>query len=240
MRNSFLIFYLIFFFACNAQETPVIYISGNVLDLENVPIPEVSVSVNDKRTKTNKDGKYLLSISKIENIEIQFKHSGFKSNNLRISSRKIKKHLNDTLYLSAVNLYSIMLQEFSVTANKIDTVYGSERFSVEDFELTSSGKMILLSYEKTLKKESRILLLDENQQLIHTHLVPGLSIRLFKDYSGNTYVITNNKVFRINISLKDKIQLISIENDDFYDYTYRIIDSLANNYLYSNFNGFHL
>ena len=236
MRNSFLIFFLIFFFACNAQENPVIYISGNVLDLENVPIPEVRVSINDKRTKTNKDGKYLLSISKIENIEIQFKHAGFKSANLRISSRKIKKYLNDTLYLSAVNLYNLMLQEFSVTANKIDTVYGSERFSVEDFELTSSGQMILLSYEKTLKKESKILLLDKNQQLIHTHVVPGLSIRLFKDYSGNTYVITNNKVFRINISLKDKIQLISIENEGFYDYTYRIIDTLANNYLYSNFN----
>lgn len=236
MRSSFLFFFILFFFAFNAQDIPIVYISGNVLDVDNVSIPDVSVSINDRRTKTNKDGKYLLSISEIENIEIQFKHAGFKSYKLNISARKLNKKLNDTLYISAVNLYNLMLQEFSVTANKIDTVYGSERFSVEDFEITPGGQMILLSYEKTLKKESKILLLDVNQQLIHTHIVPGQSIKLFKDYSGDSYVITKNKVFQINLKLKDRIQLVSIENEIFYDYYYRIIDTIADNFLYSNFN----
>jgi hypothetical protein len=236
MRNSFLFFFLIFFSAFNAQDVSLVSITGNVVDVDNVPIPNVSVSIKGEITKTNENGKYLLSITRIENIEIQFKHAGFKVYSLKISSRKLNKKVNDTLSLSTVNLYNLMLQEFSITANKIDTVYGSKRFSVEDFEITPAGQMVLLSYEKTLKKESKILLLDENQQLIHSHVVPGQSIRLFKDYSGLSYVITKNKVFQIDLLLKDRIRLISIDNDLFYDYNYRIIDTLGNNYLYSNFN----
>ena len=236
MRNSFLFFFLIFFSAFNAQDISLVSITGYVLDVDNVPIPNVSVSVNDQKTKTNENGKFLLSITEIENVEIQFKHTGFKSHELRIYSRKLKKQLNDTLYLSAVKLDNLMLKEFSITANKIDTVYGSKRFSVEDFEIISDGQMVVLSYEKTLKKESKILLLDEKQQLIHTHVVPGKSIRLFKDYSGVSYVITKDKVFQIDLLLKDRIRLISIDDELFYDYNYRIIDTLGNNYLYSNFN----
>jgi hypothetical protein len=102
--------------------------------------------------------------------------------------------------------------------------------------MTSDGQMFLLSYEKTLKKESKIFLLDENQELLHTHVIPGQSIRLFKDYSGQSYVITIDKVFQINVSKTNRIELIAINNDVFYDYYYRIIDTISNVYLYSNFN----
>ena len=44
------------------------------------------------------------------------------------------------------------------------------------------------------------------------------------------------KVFQINVSKTNRIELIAINNDVFYDYYYRIIDTISNVYLYSNFN----
>jgi len=236
MRNIFLIFFLSIFWVFYSQSQPDLYISGKVLDLENFPIPNVTVSLNNELTKTSANGSFLISVNEIKTIDIEFKHSGFKKYNLSVSSRKLRRNANDTLFLPSINLYNLLLDEFSVIANKIDTVYGSDRFSVEDFEMTSDGQMFLLSYEKTLKKESKIFLLDENQELLHTHVIPGQSIRLFKDYSGQSYVITIDKVFQINVSKTNRIELIAINNDVFYDYYYRIIDTISNVYLYSNFN----
>ncbi len=237
MRNIFLILFLSIFWTFYSQsEQPVVYISGKVLDLENFPIPNVTVSFKNKLTKTSENGSFLIPVNEIKSIDIDFKHSGFKKYKLSVSSRKLRRNVNDTLFLPSINLYNLLLDEFSVIANKIDTVYGSDRFSVEDFEMVNDGHMLLLSYEKTLRKESKILLLDKNQQLLHTHVVPGQSIRLFKDYSGQSYVITIDKVFQINISNINRIELTVMNNDVFYDYCYRIIDTINDDYLYSNFN----
>ena len=236
MRNIFLILFLSIFWVFYSQSQPVLYISGKVLDLENFPIPNVTVSFKNKLTKTSENGSFLIPVNEIKSIDIDFKHSGFKKYKLSVSSRKLRRNVNDTLFLPSIKLYNLLLDEFSVIANKIDTVYGSDRFSVEDFEMVNQGQMLLLSYEKTLRKESKILLLDNNQQLLHTHVVPGQSIRLFKDYSGQSYVITIDKVFQINVSNVNRIELTAINNDVFYDYCYRIIDTISDDYLYSNFN----
>jgi hypothetical protein len=236
MRNIFLILFLSIFWAFYSQSQPVLFISGQVLDLENFPIPNVTVSFKNKLTKTSENGNFLIPVNEIKSIDIDFNHSGFKKYKLSVSSRKLRRNVNDTLFLPSINLYNLLLDEFSVIANKIDTVYGSDRFSVEDFEMVNDGQMLLLSYEKTLRKESKILLLDKNQQLLHTHVVPGQSIRLFKDYSGQSYVITIDKVFQINVSNINRIELNAINNDVFYDYCYRIIDTISDDYLYSNFN----
>ena len=236
MRNIFLILFLSIFWAFYSQSQPVLFISGQVLDLENFPIPNVTVSFKNKLTKTSENGSFLIPVNEIKSIDIDFNHSGFKKYKLSVSSRKLRRNVNDTLFLPSINLYNLLLDEFSVIANKIDTVYGSDRFSVEDFEMVNDGQMLLLSYEKTLRKESKILLLDKNQQLLHTHVVPGQSIRLFKDYSGQSYVITIDKVFQINVSNINRIELNAINNDVFYDYCYRIIDTISDDYLYSNFN----
>ncbi len=236
MRNIFLILFLSIFWVFYSQSQPVLYISGKVLDLENFPIPNVTVSFKNKLTKTSENGSFLIPVNEIKSIDIDFKHSGFKKYKLSVSSRKLRRNVNDTLFLPSIKLYNLLLDEFSVIANKIDTVYGSDRFSVEDFEMVNQGQMLLLSYEKTLRKESKILLLDNNQHLLHTHVVPGQSIRLFKDYSGQSYVITIDKVFQINVSNVNRIELTAINNDVFYDYCYRIIDTISDDYLYSNFN----
>ena len=52
------------------------------------------------------------------------------------------------------------LEGFTVVSKKIDTIYGTERFSVEDYELIDDNRMILLLYEKNLSKGSKIVLTD--------------------------------------------------------------------------------
>ena len=119
MRNSFLFFFLIFFFAFNAQDISLVSITGHVLDVDNVPIPNVSVSVNDQKTKTNENGKFLLSITEIENVEIQFNDDSGEVDKIdTIYTVELEKHVdqpkNDSLDKSSaqdssVNVYVVFI-----------------------------------------------------------------------------------------------------------------------------------
>ena len=231
--------FFIFIFSvvlCIGQQNQNVVVTGRVVDNDQVPIPSVTIKTADTLCVTNKRGFYRFFHQKNQKLTLSFSHSGFSNKKLAVPKRWIKNAKDDSLALDNVMLNNLTITEFTITANRVDTVFGSTQYSVEDFELDSSGKMIVLAYEKTLKKESKILLLDSNQQIIHTHLIPGESIRLFKDFLGDTYVITKYKVLKVEISPKNLITLVLTKNDVFYDFIYRVIDTVGSYYLYSNFN----
>ena len=211
-------------------------IKGRVVDTENIPIPEVLVSYNSSSFITDENGYYLISVNQPQTLTIEFNHSGFLKDSLVVSKRNLSKYTNDTLFLNPMVLDNITIVEFSVVANKVDTVFGSKEYSVEDFEITNDGRMILLAYQKTLRKESKLLLLDKEREIIHSHLIPAESIRLYKDYAANIYVLAKEGVFLVDVSDDEFIRVEKVDKNEFYDFTYRIIDTLGSHYLYSNYN----
>jgi hypothetical protein len=75
LRN---IIYFIVFFTCNLMFTQNATISGVILDENNEPIENVSITYNKEGTKTSKDGDFLIQIPSDKKISITFSHVSYK------------------------------------------------------------------------------------------------------------------------------------------------------------------
>ncbi|MDG2228173.1 MAG: hypothetical protein P8L20_10610, partial [Flavobacteriales bacterium] len=122
-----------------------------------------------------------------------------------------------------------------VSAFKVDTVFGSQLYSVEDYSFFPEDRMLLLVYEKTLDKQAKLLLTDSEQALVDTYTIPGRALHLYTDYAANNYILCEDKIYRINIR-GGQIHLISISDEDFYGFHHRVIDTIGDKYYYSNYN----
>lgn len=226
-------------FLCSAFYHAQVIVIGKVVDKNNesVVIPDVNVfiSANKKNeVKTDINGKFELNLTSTGEDTIFFEHVGFESTYKIISVSDKKKAKNQAILLQ-IPMYYHELSTFTFTAQKVDTVYGSPEHSVEDFLITEDGKLLLLAYERTLKKGAKIVLAGSDQKDISEATVPGDAKHLFKDYSGIPYVICENSVFAIEI-VNDKIRFESVKEQDFYDFYHRVIDTLGSNFYYSTFN----
>ena len=213
-------------------------INGKAYDHDGVAVPSAKVSFNGHYTFTNDQGEYFLEVYNKETLQLTFKHVGFLTKTITVNNRWFKniRH-NDTLEFKKTILDDNLLKQFTVTSKKIDTIYGNQRFSVEDFELIDSNRLILLLYEKNLKKGSKIVLTDGLQEMIHSYIVPGKAISLYKDFAERVFVITETGVFHVKVNnIANKIELLSVDEKDFYGFYHRVIDTLENQYFYSNYN----
>ncbi len=115
-----------------------------------------------------------------------------------------------------------------------DTVFGSTRLSVEDFEVLDNGDLILLTYSKRLSKGSEIVLWD-GTRAINSFPVPGRADHLEKDYRGNVHVICKNKVFTV-LARGNNLQIAQLEKGYYYRYVAPILDTNGRELYYSDFN----
>lgn len=241
MTVKILIFFITFFslvLSASAQIT----VTGQVFDTGNTPeaIPNVRIYASSKPqtiVTTGVSGKFTLTLdSETGKDTIFFKHVGFESSYVIISNSKKKKSLKTGTPIQIDKTLSFVeLEVFTFSSQKVDTVYGSTLHSVEDFLLTEEGNLLLLVYEKTLKKGAKIVLTDANQNDLCEAMVPGDAFYLYKDYAGIPYVICENKIYSIDI-IKNQIRFTSVSEADFYDFYHRVIDTIGSNYYYSTFN----
>jgi hypothetical protein len=150
----------------------------------------------------------------------------------KIVKRKI---IGDTLYWNNIVLMEKILDGMTVLSHKVDTVFGSQLYSVEDYAFLPEERLLLLAYEKTLDKQAKLLLTDSEQALIDNYTIPGRALHLYTDYAANNYVVCEDKIYRINIRGK-QIHLLFISDEDFYGFHHRVIDTIGNKYYYSNYN----
>lgn len=221
-------------------------VTGTVSDFadEKSVIPDVKVFTSSKKGKkvvTEDNGNYSIEVSASkENDTIFFQHVGFE-NTYKIITPKLMAKLQRkgiTNYKYDISLNYYVINDFIYTAKKVDTVFGSEKVSVEDFIILPDDRMLLLVYEKTMKKGAQILLTDANQKEINTVYVPGDAVYLYEDYAGINYVVCQTKVLQINI-VKTEIRFLDITQEDFFGFHQRVIDTIGGNYYYSNFNNLY-
>ena len=106
---------------------------------------------------------------------------------------------------------------------------------MEDYSFLPENRLLLLTYEKTLEKQAKLLLADSDREIISTYTVPHEAIYLYTDYDANNYVVCEANIYKINIR-NDEIHLLPIELDDFYGFHHRVIDTIGSKYYYSNYN----
>lgn len=226
----------------NAQIAPVrITVEGYVYDSKSVNerIPDVKLfgsSSPSAEGRTTSKGSFKYSLPSKGNDTLFFSHIGFDSTYAVITEKQKNKSIKKgkPIFLKIAMNYS-EFETFTVVANKVDTVYGSLIHSVEDFIITQEGDLLLLAYEKTLKKGAKIVLTDGNHEDLTEATIPGNAIRLFKDYAGISYVICEEGIYAIEV-VQNQIRFESIAETDFYDFYHRVIDTIGSNYYYSTFN----
>lgn len=152
------------------------------------------------------------------------------------SSKKINA-ASDTMrwQIQLTPIKRIDLQEVVVKAPGVpDTVYGSKRLSVSDFEIQKNGDILMLAYPKQLKKGSELLLYN-GREVINSFTVPGTAEELVRDYRGNTHVVCADNVYGILLA-KEKIGISTLEKEYFLKYLAPILDTNHTKMYFSNFN----
>ena len=148
------------------------------------------------------------------------------------------------LLLSILLLFSMNFQGFAqktyelgsitVTSKKVaDTVFGSGKFSVADFEFLENDKLILLTFEKSLEK-AKVMLTDKSQKILSTFVLPDEANRLYKDYLGKINVICTNHIYQVSV-INDVIHLGELPADEYIARIMPCIDTVQENIYFSNY-----
>lgn len=196
----------------------------------------LNASVGDSAIKlqTDRNGKVTLNATINALILVSTNHPIY--DDFRQGFR-MKRTENDTLKFEIVLKPSSLqnIKEVVIKAPGIpDTIYGSDRLSVADFEIQKNGKLILLTYPKQLKKGGEIILFD-GKEVLSTFPVNDVPEKLIRDFRGNTHVICQSDILTI-VTTKNEVQIASIEKDYFFKYIAPIIDTNRTKMYLNNFN----
>jgi hypothetical protein len=201
-----------------------------------IQLLNLNASVGDSAIKlqTDRNGKVTLNATINALILVSTNHPIYE--NFRQGFR-MKRTENDTLKFEIVLKPSSLqnIKEVVIKAPGIpDTIYGSDRLSVADFEIQKNGKLILLTYPKQLKKGGEIILFD-GKEVLSTFPVNDVPEKLIRDFRGNTHVICQSDILTI-VTTKNEVQIASIEKDYFFKYIAPIIDTNRTKMYLNNFN----
>lgn len=238
MRNYLLLIFLLHG-ALFAQQ---IVVKGKVLNMEDhQPIPGVHIcldSINRNVAVTDNQGTFVFSSKIRKGQQVFLVHTSFETLEFELSRNLLKDVKEDTLDFGALEL-SFGNRMFGpvevVSAKKPETVFGSEKFSVEDFELIGKDRILMLVYEKTLKRSSELILTNSDQEILSSYFIPGKAQELVHDFRNQVYLKKENKIFHIDVNQNDHIQMTELDMKAFREQLEPIEDSLYEDVYFSDF-----
>lgn len=233
MKKILLALTLIFPLVIFSQRITII---GKIVDYKNEPIKAVKVRYGSRpehKTNSKVDGTYSFQAYLTELEAVKFEHVAFINKTVDITKRLKKKIKNDTLTLNiSLDDFELGIIEVGVKLPKV--VFESKVFSVSDFETLPNGNMVLLSYEKTLKKGSKLKLVDSTMTELDSYVMMDQCVELTTDFRNNIHVITKNNVYQIVID-NNRLYLYKEDKTYYYKFIAPIIDTLADRIFYSNY-----
>lgn len=233
MRKLLLILTLLFPLTGFNQQITVI---GNIVDYKKENIKSVKIIYGknpEDYTSSKIDGSFIFTSYLTELGIVEFKHIAFEDKTIQFSKRLKKKIKNDTLTLN-IKLNDIELGIIEVGVKTPTVVFESKLFSVSDFIALPNGNMVLLSYEKTLKKGSKIKLVDSTMTELDSYIILDESVELTTDFRNNIHLVTKNNVYQVAINT-NRLYLYKEDKNYFYKYLAPIIDTLEDKIYYSNY-----
>ena len=178
-----------------------ITVIGNLIDYKKESIKSVKIIYGkhaEDYTTSRIDGSFTFKVYLTELDNIAFKHVAFENKTIVMSKRLKKKVKNDTLELNIkLNDFELGMIEVGLKMPKV--VFKSKLFSVSDYKALTNGNMVLLSYEKTLKKGSNIKLIDSKMTELDSYIVLDECVELTTDFRNNIHLITKTNVYQIVI-----------------------------------------
>lgn len=222
--------FLSILFFVNAQEN--ITVMGSITDeATGKTIEDVHVKVHLRNiiSKSDVKGKYQITFPKQERISLVFSHTSYQTNYELVTTNKDTLHLNIKLKLKLENL---PVYNFN-TDGVPETVFKSAKISIADYEFYQD-KFLFLVYGKRLNKDSEIYLVDEQENIISKHFVPGEPVELYSDYMGNVNLICKTAIYRIGVQ-NNKVSIYELPLDEFNQLIKPIVDTLEGSVIFSDF-----
>jgi hypothetical protein len=219
-----------------AQDQPLLVMGRIVSASDSTPVEGIVVSCKDpaRWSTTNANGKYALFLTRKAGVTIEYRHPSFESKKITITGAMLNASPGDTIRID-IRMTPKAIELVGVTINSgPDTVFGNWKFFVEDFMFTEDGRMVLLTFEKSLK-ESKVLLVDAQQKILSSFDVPAEAKELYRDYQGNINVMCVDSAFRVKVILPAKVILLALPYKDFCDRMLPCIDTCGGQILFSNY-----
>ena len=227
-KYSLLISFLCALFFAKAQEK--ILVVGKITDeITGKNIENIHVKVNQRNivTKSDVNGNYDLSVSKRKRITLVFSYVGYETSYEPINTKK------DTIYLDIKMIKKIEVLPVFEVNTKPKIVFKSAKINIADYEFYED-KFLFLVYGKRLNKDSEIYFVDERENIISKHFVPGEPVELYTDYLGNVNLICKRAIYRVGIQ-NNKVSIYELPLDDFNQLIKPIVDTLESSLLFSDF-----
>jgi hypothetical protein len=215
-----------------------ITIRGQIHDQQqrHLAIPDVSIFFKSNPSsivRSDVNGKFTFTLTDEKTDTLVFRHSGYQLYEQPILLSQLKKNRSNGITFNIV-LKHVTLEPFTLSYQKIDTVFGSKQVSVEDYCIFEDGSRLLIVYEKTIQKGSKLWYLDKSNSLIDQYHLYEQPHYFYRDYAKRLHLICEQKVYEINIR-HEKIRLSTIDPELFYGYRQRILDTLPGHYYYTDY-----
>jgi hypothetical protein len=241
MRNTLLhILFLTLLASGNAQSR--IVVKGVIKDnTTRQTVPNAGVYEQGReyyKVPSGEDGVFYLALKSKSKTTLVFRHLGYERFYLTLTDSDFSKVKNDTLQVSVLlNQVTKELDAYEVISSKPDTVFGSEVYSVADFEFLNK-RLIILGYEKQLAKGAYVMVAGERGDVLSKQLVPADADRLFRSFRGEVFVLGKSAYYQVLLR-DDVISLLPVDSYIFEGFHAIVNDTLEDNFYYSNYSDFY-
>ncbi|MGL4598218.1 MAG: carboxypeptidase-like regulatory domain-containing protein, partial [Bacteroidia bacterium] len=173
-----------------AQRNPYL-VSGQVISsATKLPLSNVNVQIDGtaQSTSTNDAGFFELQ-GQSDSVLLVFQNIGYEKKYLYINAK------NSTKLIVALDPKNVQLNEVTIRALPMDTVYISQRSHVLDYDFYGEN-ILLVTFGNSLTK-SKLVLLNPLFDTLAILGIPEKPERLFKDCLGNNHLICATHVYMI-------------------------------------------
>lgn len=233
--NKILLFLVLFPFAITAQSV----LKFDAYDqLGKTPISQLSIEVSHRngtigKVFTNQKGKAYIKVPLNDTLRFEFEHVAYEVVNAP-QQLVVKQKDTVTISLRCQWMRVRQLDQIVIKApGKPDTLFQSNRLSVQDFDFLPDGKLVLLTYPKNPRKETELLLYDGLDVLGELPVKEKVT-SIIRDYKGNPHAVSEKNVLGI-VQSKNGIQLQQLPKDYYMRYIAPIVDTSITKYFFSNF-----
>jgi len=216
-------------------------LKGRVIDsFDGTAIRDCHVTLNDNVavSSTNARGEFQLIVPEQfeKKVTLFFSHLSYQPQQLEFDVSEKNGQEKSSIRTLEVKLVAGAhdLGPLTISDNQPpELVYGNARHSIADYEIVD-GQLLLLTYERTLRRQAKIYLSDTEMQLQDSLILPARiqPIGLVKDYSGRIYLETAARVFLIRID-EEGLKYSEVDKEEFRDQIAPIIDTVGGQLLFS-------
>ena len=165
-------------------------------------------------------------------LYFEFRHAIYQTTTIEFHYKEREDTIQLKVYMNPMRIQTskeVIVKSVGVP----DTVFGSKRLSVADFELQANGDVVILAYPKQLHKGSELLLYngDETKSSV---LLNDAAIELKRDFRGNSHVICKDHVYGVYTD-GEQIEIGQIPKDYYFKYIEPIVDTNTSKIFFSDF-----